>query len=215
MTVPTTGAASIDFDKDGSGLVPAIAQDAASGRVLMLAWMNREALAETLSTGFATFYSRSRKSLWRKGETSGNRLKVVSVSTDCDKDAILMSVAPEGPACHTGAESCFFEPMTADAPGTTFEVLARIEKTLESRRVAPPAGSYVAKLYADANKRHKKVGEEATELVVASLSGSKDEIAGEAADVLFHMLVLLRSHGLGLADVARVLASREGAPRRE
>lgn len=207
----------VAFDKDGAGLVPAVAQDASTGEILMLAWMNREALSETLRTGEATFWSRSRNELWRKGATSGNVLKVRSIALDCDADAILLKVDPTGPACHTGARTCFHRDLESAAVSEPLpmEILAHVERTLEERRTNPPEGSYVAKLYADEAKRHKKVGEEATELVVASLRGSKEEIAGEAADLLFHALVLLRTHGLALDDVAHVLGKRIGAPRRE
>lgn len=207
----------IDFGKDGTGLVPAVVQDAKTGETLMLAWMNAEALRLSIETGDATFFSRSRQALWRKGETSGNVLKVRGVRTDCDSDAILLICEPTGPACHTGERSCFFEPVEG-APSferSSLVPLAALERTLEERRVNPPEGSYVAKLFANETKRHKKVGEEATELVIASLQNRPEEIASEAADLLFHALVLLKSHGLGLDDVARVLESRVGAPRRE
>lgn len=209
--------ADIDFDKDGSGLIPAVVQDARTGEVLMLAWMNREALAATLETGDATFWSRSRKALWRKGDTSGNVLKVRGIRTDCDADALVVSAEPTGPACHTGERSCFFEPLE-EAPAMTRSSLipiAELERTLEARKVNAPEGSYVAKLFANETKRHKKVGEEATELIIASLQNKPDEVASEAADLLFHALVLLKSHGLGLEDVAKVLESRVDAPRRE
>lgn len=205
------------FDKDGSGLVPAVVQDAHSGEVLMLAWQNRAAVAETLRTGRAVFWSRSRSALWEKGATSGNTLQVKAIAIDCDADAVLLRVEPAGPACHTGERSCFHRGLE-QAPAPTplpMEILHALEATLEERRLRPPEGSYVAKLYADEAKRHKKVGEEATELVVASLRGTKAEIVGEAADLLFHALVLLRAHGLGLADVAEKLAERVSAPRRE
>lgn len=207
----------IDFGKDGSGLVPAVVQDVRTGEVLMLAWMNREALEATLKTGDATFWSRSRGALWRKGETSGNVLKVRGVATDCDADAIVVQAEPTGPACHTGERSCFFEPVD-DAPAvvrSSLVPIADLERTLESRKANAPEGSYVAKLFANETKRHKKVGEEATELVIASLQNKPDEVASEAADLLFHALVLLKSHGLGLEDVAKVLESRVDAPRRE
>jgi phosphoribosyl-ATP pyrophosphohydrolase/phosphoribosyl-AMP cyclohydrolase len=193
---------------DENGLVPAIVQDAASGEVLMLAWMNREALEKTLATGQATFWSRSRKELWVKGATSGNTQAVRAVRLDCDQDAVLLRVDPAGPACHTGARSCFFEALL-DAPPAPGETLAGLEKILRARKENPPEGSYTAKLYADEALRHKKIGEEAAELITASLRGTKDEIAHEAADLLYHALVLLQSHGMGLAEVAEVLRARE------
>lgn len=207
----------IDFDKDGTGLVPAVVQDVRTGEVLMLAWMNRQALEATLKTGEATFWSRSRGALWRKGETSGNVLKVRGVATDCDADAIVVQAEPTGPACHTGKRGCFFESVE-NAPAvvrSSLVPIADLERTLESRKVNAPEGSYVAKLFSDETKRHKKVGEEATELVIASLQNKPGEVAGEAADLLFHALVLLKSHDLGLEDVAKVLESRVDAPRRE
>jgi len=200
-----------DVKWDAQGLAPAIVQDASTGEVLMLAWMNRESLGRTLQTRKATFFSRSRNALWVKGETSGNTQTVRAVALDCDQDAILVRVDPAGPACHTGARSCFVsgQPLIAadPAPG---ETLAALERVLASRRTAPPEGSYTAKLFADEALRHKKVGEEAAELVVASLRGKREEIAHEAADLVYHALVLLQAHGMGLAEVAEVLRSREG-----
>ena len=201
-----------DVKWDDQGLAPAIVQDALSGEVLMLAWMNRESLALTLQTGKATFWSRSRRELWEKGATSGNTQAVKSIDLDCDRDAILLRVEPAGPACHTGARSCFFEALQKGVP-TPGETLGALEVVLRSRRADPPEGSYTAKLYADENLRHKKVGEEAAELIIASLKGDKKEIAHEAADLLYHALVLLQAHGMGLRDIAEALRSREGKRR--
>lgn len=203
-----------DVKWDAQGLAPAIVQDAQSGEVLMLAWMNRESLSRTLETGLATFWSRSRGELWVKGATSGNKQEVRAVRLDCDRDAILLRVDPHGPACHTGARSCFLasEPLLDAAPSPG-ETLAGLERVLRGRREAPPEGSYTARLFADEALRHKKVGEEAAELVVASLRGKKEEIAHEAADLLYHALVLLQAHGMGLSDIAAVLRSREGKRR--
>jgi len=201
-----------DVKFDAQGLAPAVVQDALSGEVLMLAWMNRESLSLTLSTGKATFWSRSRNQLWVKGETSGNIQSVKSVALDCDHDSILLRVEPAGPACHTGARSCFFEVMLSGPP-TPGETLGALERVLRSRRAAAPEGSYTAELFADEALRHKKIGEEATELVIASLKGNKTEIAHEAADLVYHALVVLQAHGMGLAEVAEVLRSREGKRR--
>jgi len=203
-----------DVKWDPLGLAPAIVQDAASGEVLMLAWMNRESLRQTLDTGLATFWSRSRNELWVKGATSGNTQAVRAVRLDCDQDAILVRVDPAGPACHTGARSCFLagEPLR-DGPPSPGETLAALERVLQSRKQAAPEGSYTAKLFADETLRHKKVGEEAAELVIASLRGNRQEIAHEAADLLFHTLVLLQSHDMGLDEVAQVLRAREGKRR--
>ncbi len=197
---------------DAQGLAPAIVQDALSGQVLMLAWMNRESLGLTLSTGQATFWSRSRRELWVKGATSGNTQTIKSVRLDCDQDAILLVVEPAGPACHTGARSCFFESLQ-EGPPTPGETLGALERVLRERRTNPPEGSYTAKLFADEALRHKKVGEEATELVIASLRGDQKEIAHEAADLVYHALVVLQAHGMGLADIAEVLRAREGKRR--
>lgn len=221
--------ADMAFDKAKDGLVPAIVQDAKSGEVLMLAFQNREALEATLESGEATFWSRSRKELWRKGATSGNTQRVVGVAVDCDSDAVLLQVEPAGPACHTGERTCFFKPVdgapeiqappvvdgdSMDDAGSLSGLLA-LERTLESRRQSPPEGSYVAKLYADESKRHKKIGEEAAELIVASLRGQREEIVSEAADLLFHTMVALRAHGVSIEEIAAELEKRVGAPRRE
>ena len=194
------------------GLAPAVVQDALTGEVLMLAWMNRESLSLSLSTGKTTFWSRSRRTLWVKGETSGNIQRIKSAALDCDHDAILLRVEPAGPACHTGARSCFFEALQ-EGPPSPGETLGALERVLQSRRQSPPEGSYTAKLFADEALRHKKVGEEASELIVASLRGNRDEITHEAADLLYHMLAVLQAHGLGLADVTEVLRTREGKRR--
>lgn len=200
---------------DERGLVPAVLQDAKSGEVLMLAWQNREAVARTLETGQATFFSRSRQALWVKGETSGNRMAVRAMATDCDRDAVLLRVDPAGPACHTGARACFFRPLQGapEAASTSGETLHALEAVLRARQASPPEGSYAAKLFANATLRHKKVGEEATELVIASLSGRREEVVSEAADLLFHMLALLSAHAIGLDEVTSVLRSREGKRR--
>jgi phosphoribosyl-ATP pyrophosphohydrolase/phosphoribosyl-AMP cyclohydrolase len=214
MTIETVQLESIQWNE--RGLAPAIVQDASTGEVLMLAWMSRESLERTLQTGRATFFSRSRNELWEKGATSGNVQTVRAIRVDCDADAILLRVDAAGPACHTGERTCFYRslqgaPEAAPAPG---ETLARLEATLRERKAAPPPGSYAGKLFADETLRHKKVGEEATELVIASLQKTKPaEIAGEAADLIFHALALLQSHGLGLHDVTEVLRSREGKRR--
>jgi phosphoribosyl-ATP pyrophosphohydrolase/phosphoribosyl-AMP cyclohydrolase len=200
---------------DERGLIPAVVQDAATGEVLMLAWQSRESLRATLATGRATFFSRSRNQLWEKGATSGNTQAVRAVRTDCDADAILLRVTPAGPACHTGARSCFFRAVEGapQAPAAPGETLGALEAVLRERQASPPEGSYSARLFADEALRHKKVGEEATELVIASLRGRREEIAHEAADLVYHALVLLRAHGMGLAEVAAALREREGKRR--
>ena len=200
---------------DAQGLLPAVVQDARTGEVLTLAWMSRESLAATLATGKTTFWSRSRKELWVKGATSGNTQAVRSLRTDCDHDAVLVRVEPAGPACHTGARSCFFERLDGapDAPESAGVTLGELEKVLAGRRAAPPEGSYTAKLFADEALRHKKLGEESAELIIASLRGKRDEIAHEAADLVYHALVLLQAHGMGLDDIAAALREREGKRR--
>lgn len=197
---------------DDKGLVPAVVQDARTGEVLMLAWMNAEALEKTRTTGQATFWSRSRGELWVKGATSGNTQAVQSIRADCDQDAVLVRVEPAGPACHTGARSCFFE-VLQEGPPSPGETLGSLELVLRERRRDPPEGSYTARLFADEALRHKKIGEEAAELITASLRGTREEIAHEAADLIFHALVLLQAHGMGLQDVAAELRKREGKRR--
>ncbi len=194
----------IDFEKSG-GLVPAIVQDAETLRVLMLGYMDRAALLETMESGEATFFSRSRRARWRKGETSGNRMRVRSVSTDCDRDTILVSVEPTGPACHLGTTSCF-----GDAAGA--DVLAALERSIDARARAGADESYTARLLASGVKRvAQKVGEEGVECALAGVSGSDEELCGEAADLLYHLAVLLHARGLALRDVYAVLADRAGA----
>ncbi len=193
----------IDFDK-GGGLIAAVVQDAATLQVLMLAYMDRAALDETLESGEATFFSRSRGGRWRKGETSGDRLKVVSVTPDCDGDAVLVRVEPVGNACHLNRVSCFGD---ADAPG--LGRLARLEQTIRDRSDADPSESWTAKLLASGPKRiAQKVGEEGVETALAGAAGDEAELASEAADLIYHLLVLLRSRDMSLQDVLDVLESR-------
>lgn len=193
----------IDFDKAG-GLVPAIVQDGATLQVLMLAYMDRAALQETLDSGEATFFSRSRGGRWRKGETSGDRLKVDAMVADCDGDAILLKVTPVGMACHLQRPSCFGD---ADAPG--LGRLARLEQTVARRADADPQESWTARLLADGPKRiAQKVGEEGVEVALAGVAGPDEEVANEAADLVYHLLVLLRARSLSLQDVLDVLEGR-------
>ena len=193
----------LNFDK-GGGLIAAVVQDAGTLQVLMLAFMDRAALDETLDSGEATFFSRSRGGRWRKGETSGDRLKVVSVTPDCDGDAVLVRVEPVGNACHLDRNSCFGD---ADAPG--LGRLARLERTIAVRAEADPFESWTARLIAAGPKRiAQKVGEEGVETALAGAAGNDAELADEAADLIYHLLVLLRSRGLGLQDVLDVLERR-------
>ena len=183
-------------------LLPVVVTDADAGDVLMLAWANREAVDATERTGLAHFWSRSRGELWRKGATSGHAMRVRSLAVDCDADAIAYRVVADGPACHTGSRSCFAQPTER------FDVRA-LERVIAQRRAADPATSYTARLLAGGPRRSaEKVTEEAGELSAAALAGSDDEVLAEAADLVYHALVLLASRGLGLAGVEDVLASR-------
>lgn len=196
----------IDFAK-GGGLVPAIVQDASTLRVLMLAYMDRAALEESLQSGEATFFSRSRGGRWRKGETSGNRLPVRDIRVDCDSDTLLVSVTAIGPACHLGTTTCF----GAAAP-VDISVLATLEQTIAKRAAAPAEESYTARLLAEGRNRvAQKVGEEGVECAIAGVAGSDAELREEAADLLYHLTVLLRARDLSLNDVFAVLARRAGA----
>jgi phosphoribosyl-AMP cyclohydrolase / phosphoribosyl-ATP pyrophosphohydrolase len=188
---------------DQAGLIPAIIQHADSGQVLMLGYMNEESLQRTLESGLVWFYSRSRQRLWQKGETSENVLRVRSVSLDCDGDTILVQAAPAGPTCHTGAPSCFFTPLkTSESPPPSFEIAEELFETILQRIRENPQGSYVSELVASGVDRvSKKVGEEATEVVIAAKNHDKEEIAREMADLWFHSMVLLASEGMIPADV--------------
>lgn len=193
----------VDFAK-GSGLVPCIAQDALTGEVLTLAYMNAEALDRTRATGFMHYWSRSRGELWKKGEESGNVQEVVSLWLDCDGDAILAKVRRAGPACHTGAESCFHEPLH----GKGGVVLEELLRTIEARRGSMADGSYTAKLLASENLRLKKITEEGGELIMAVKDRDKAGIAEETADLLYHALVVLRAEDVAWKDVMAVLDRR-------
>ncbi|MEX1072749.1 MAG: bifunctional phosphoribosyl-AMP cyclohydrolase/phosphoribosyl-ATP diphosphatase HisIE [Chloroflexota bacterium] len=188
-------------------LAPVIVQDAESGEVLMLAWANGQALAATERTHEAHFWSRSRNALWRKGETSGNVMRVVDLATDCDGDALRYRVIPSGPACHTGSRSCFAVETDAAAPSVfTLRALSRL---VEARAGADPERSNTARLLADGPRRPaEKVVEEAGEVLGAALSGDDDELRGEAADLLYHLLVALTARGISLEQVEATLAAR-------
>jgi phosphoribosyl-ATP pyrophosphohydrolase/phosphoribosyl-AMP cyclohydrolase len=195
----------LDFAK-GDGLIPVVVQDAATLQVLTLAYMDRAAFDETVESGEATFFSRSRGGRWRKGETSGDRLHVVSITPDCDADALVLKVRPVGNACHLNRTSCFGE---EDAPG--IGRLARLERTIADRAAADPATSWTARLLVEGPKRAaQKVGEEGVETALAGAAGPDEELASEAADLLYHLLVLLRARGMTLNTVLDVLAAREG-----
>ncbi len=198
----------IDFAK-GDGLVPVVVQDAATLQVLTLAYMDRAALEETIASGEATFFSRSRGGRWRKGETSGDRLHVVSITADCDVDAIVLGVRPVGNACHLNRTSCFGE---EDAPG--LGRIARLERTIAERAAADPSKSWTARLIAQGPKRiAQKVGEEGVETALAGVAGPDEELASEAADLIYHLLVLLHARNMVFQDVLDVLASRAEAAK--
>jgi phosphoribosyl-AMP cyclohydrolase / phosphoribosyl-ATP pyrophosphohydrolase len=191
------------------GLLPAIVQDAGSGEVLMLAWANDEALAATERTGFAHFWSRSRDELWRKGATSGNVMRVAELATDCDGDAVLYRVSPAGPACHTGARSCFDDGSSPSRATDGAFDLRELARVIDGRRSADPASSYTARLLAAGPRRAgEKVVEEAGEVVGAALAGSDAELRAEAADLLYHLLVLLAARGVTLDEVLATLRDR-------
>lgn len=200
--------ARIDFAK-GAGLVPVIVQDAATAQVLMLAYMDRAAIEETLASGEATFFSRSRGGRWRKGETSGNRMHVRDVRLDCDGDALLLRVEPAGPACHLGTVTCFGE-----AAPLGLGCLGALERTIEARAAAPHTESRTASLLAQGPKRiAQKVGEEGVETALAGAAGPKEELCSEAADLLYHLAVLLHARGARFEDVMQILAQRAGSRR--
>jgi phosphoribosyl-AMP cyclohydrolase / phosphoribosyl-ATP pyrophosphohydrolase len=182
---------------DEQGLVPCVMQDAGTGEVLTLAYMNEEALARTRETGEVHFWSRSRQELWRKGETSGNTMRLRALRYDCDEDALLALVDPAGPACHTGERTCFYRGEMEIQPG---EALAALERTIESRRQADPAGSYTATLLASPDTIGAKVREEAEEVARAAADETDERLAEEAADVLYHLSVLMASRDLSLRD---------------
>jgi phosphoribosyl-ATP pyrophosphohydrolase/phosphoribosyl-AMP cyclohydrolase len=202
----------LDFDKTG-GLLPAIVQHAQTGAVLMLGYMSREALRETLTRRRAVFFSRSRQRLWEKGETSGNTLELVQVRADCDRDTLLVTALPTGPVCHTGTATCFGgdappapQPRAADAGLAFLGVL----ETIIARRIAErPEGSYTARLFSQGPKRiAQKVGEEGLEVALAAVAETDDKLLGESADLLYHLLLLLTSRGLRLERVVAELEAR-------
>lgn len=194
---------------DASGLVPVIVQDARTGQVLTLAYANLEALEQTLQTRQSTFFSRSRGELWVKGLTSGHTQEVLEVVLDCDQDAVLYKVIPQGPACHTGAQSCFHHPLTPSTEPPLGEVLEKVFETIQERMATLPEGSYVARMHqAGLDRILKKVGEEAGEVIIAAKNRSREELAWEASDLLFHLMFLLAEEGLTPADLARTLWSR-------
>ena len=196
----------LDWSK-GDGLLPAIVQHAITGRVLMLGYMNQDALRETLSGGRVVFFSRSRQQLWTKGETSGHFLEVVDVSTDCDADAVLVLAEPLGPTCHKGTESCFADSPATDGQRLAF--LALLENIIAHRIADQPEGSYTARLFAQGPSRiAQKLGEEGLETALAAVTRDDEGVLSESADLIFHLLVLLKSRDLRLEDVVKELRAR-------
>jgi phosphoribosyl-AMP cyclohydrolase / phosphoribosyl-ATP pyrophosphohydrolase len=198
--------AKVDFAK-GDGLVPAIVQDADTGAVLMMAYMNREALELTVTRKRAVFYSRSKQRLWEKGETTGHTLDVVDIALDCDSDTLLLTARPRGPACHNGTLTCFGDEARTGATSIAF--LAKLEGVVAQRATEKPDASYTAKLLAKGiNKVAQKVGEEGVETALAAVNEPDDKVVAESADLLFHLLVLLRARGVPFAKVVQELERR-------
>lgn len=195
----------IDFDKHPDGLVPAIVQDNETKNVLMLGYMNEQAFLKTNQTNLVTFFSRSKKRLWTKGEESGNVLNVINIKVDCDNDSLLLSVRPEGPTCHTGSDTCWNEKNEQN-----FGFINSLEQVIEDRFENLSAEkSYVSSLFADGiNKIAQKVGEEAVETVIEALGSNDDLFLNESADLLFHYLILLRAKGFQIKDVVKILQER-------
>ncbi len=199
----------LDWDKN-DGLLPAIVQDVRSGQVLMLAYMNREALRITLAEKRATFFSRSRNRLWTKGESSGNWLHVVAVESDCDQDTLLVLANPAGPTCHVGTRSCFGDDVETDAAGLSF--LLRLESVIAQRISDRPEGSYTARLWSEGPTRiAQKVGEEGVEVALAAVTQQDERLVSESADLLYHLALLLKSRNLSLTTVVRELEQRHKA----
>ena len=194
----------IDFEK-GQGLVPAIIQDAETKNVLMLGYMNEEAYRKTVETGKVTFWSRSRNTLWTKGETSGNFLNVVEIKNDCDQDTLLVKVRPDGPTCHKGTDTCWGEKNESNP----LLFLSELQDFIEKRHEEMPEGSYTTSLFRDGlNRMAQKVGEEALELVIEACNGTDERMIYEGSDMLYHLIVLLTSKGMRIEDMAAELRER-------
>ena len=205
----------VDIRFDDRGLVPAVVQDANTGQVLMVAYMNQESLERTLESGETWFWSRSREELWHKGATSGNTQRVVEIRCDCDADTLLVRVEPAGPACHTGKQTCFYQRLpdgkTVTPTPPAGGVLAHLESVIRDRKENPRPGSYTCELFdAGLPRMAQKVGEEAVETLVSALSESDERLVSEVADLVYHTLVLLSGRDLAWADVEEELARRFG-----
>lgn len=206
MKVSSQNLDQLDFAK-GEGLLTAVVQHASSGEVLMVGWMNREALEQTLKRSRAVFWSRSRQCLWEKGETSGHTLQVVDVHADCDRDTLLLLAQPAGPVCHQGTRHCFGDDALLEANPLHF--LAQLQQVVSQRLSGNDSSSYTRRLVEAGPARvAQKVGEEGVEVALAAVTADADKLVGESADLIYHLIVLLRSKGLGLEDVARELARR-------
>lgn len=196
---------------DEKGLICAIAQDALTGEVLMQAYMNREAVEKTIESGYATYFSRSRNKLWLKGETSGHLQKVVSISIDCDNDCLLLKIIQSGAACHTGNYSCFYTEIKENEYMPDYKIIFEIAKTIKERRENPQEGSYTNYLFNKGTEKIcKKIGEEATEAVIAAIKDDKLELIGEVCDIVYHLLVLMEVKDIPLQEIFFELLSREG-----
>lgn len=193
---------------DDQGLIPAIVQDANTGKVLTLAYMNEESLNKTIETNETWFYSRSRRKLWNKGETSGNKQKIKKICYDCDADALLVQVEPIGPACHTGEESCFYNELyTKEEPAA--DIISRVVDIIKERRNNPKEGSYTTYLFNEGiDKILKKVGEESTEVIIGAKNNDNEELTAEISDLIYHVLVLMELRGVGVADIKQELSKR-------
>lgn len=199
----------LKFNQDG--LIPVITQNYYTGKILMQAYANKEAIEETLKSGYATYFSRSRNALWKKGETSGNYQKIMDIKVDCDEDSIIYLVVEEGPACHTGEESCFYRNLNLekDPKPVPFEILHKLYEKIQERKETMPEGSYVASLFKKgSDKIIQKVGEEAVETVIALKNKNKGEIVYETSDLLFHLLIALVDTGVKLSDIEEELLKR-------
>jgi phosphoribosyl-ATP pyrophosphohydrolase/phosphoribosyl-AMP cyclohydrolase len=194
----------LDFSKNKDGLIPAIIQDNTTHKVLMLGYLNQESLSLTLSTDVVHFYSRTKQRIWKKGEESGNELKVVSLKEDCDKDTVLIKVSPVGPVCHKGDDTCFEDSNVSN------NFISKLENIIQDRKINPLDSSYVSSLFKKGtNKIAQKLGEEAVELVIEAKDDNDDLFLNESADLLFHYLILLQNKGYKLNDVLKILKSRE------
>lgn len=203
---------SLTFDE--KGLIPAVVQDARTKQVLTVAYMNKESLQKTIETGETWFYSRSRNELWHKGETSGNTQKVVSITTDCDQDALVVEVLPAGPACHKGTTSCFTETVVETEPVGSVGIISELVELIKKREEEMPEGAYTTYLFTEGiDKICKKIGEEATEVVIGAKNRDAEEVKWEAADLIYHLLVLLQEQKISVYEVLDVLVERHKEKR--